>query len=445
AHTVYFRVADDAGNWNGEGTPDTYSWLFNKDTVAPDPPTSFTALPGHDKVHLTWSNPTGDPTFDHVELRRVAWGDYPEYITPPAYPADHTQGAHVAAVSGESHDDPLSTRDIYYFAGFSVDLAGNVSAFDAGAADRSTSYWLGDIVSPYDGLVDYTDLVPFSSAFGTTDGGAGWNNECDFGPTDDWSRLGIPLPDDAIDFEDLMIFSMNYGNVSPLGHPLEFAGRAVESLGDLVSVRLEPAGDEADLFAVVLENRATSLKGVRLIVAHDATVGIQSGEAAGGDCFFGTIERGGSSTEICVAALGVGAAIEKSGAIALVRGAASCGLVEVEVRDVGNEPVELLSGGDRPEGDVPAVTKLFGNYPNPFNPVTTIRYDVAVPQRVSIRIYDAAGRLVRVLADGTRAPGSYEIRWNGRNDLGTSTPSGVYFCRMTCGGYVSTHKMILLR
>ncbi|MBN1884066.1 MAG: T9SS type A sorting domain-containing protein [Candidatus Krumholzibacteriota bacterium] len=445
AHTVFFRVADDAGNWNGEGTPDTYSWLFNKDTVAPDPPTSFVALPGHDKVHLTWSNPTGDATFDHVEIRRVAWGDYPEYVTPPAYPVDHTQGAHVAAVSGESHDDALATRDVYYFAAFSVDLAGNVSVFDAGAADRSTSYWLGDIASPWDGLVNTSDLVPFSNAFGTVQGGPGWFNECDIGPTDDWRRNGVPEPDDAVDFEDLMIFSMNHGNVSPLGHPLEFAERAIECLEDLVSVRLEPASDGSGAIAVFLENRASSLKGVRLVVSHDAPVGVLPGEAAAGDCFVGSIGRGEGRTEICVAALGVGAAIEKSGPIALLRGAAACGLVEVEVRDIGNESVELLSGGGGGNDEVPTVTRLFGNFPNPFNPVTTIRFDLASPAPVSIRIYDASGRLVRILVDERRLPGSYEVTWNGRNDTGSETPSGVYFCRMFCGGYASTSKMVLLR
>ncbi len=73
SHTVYFRVKDDAGNWNGEGR---YSWSFVKDTMAPAPPTNFVALPGHNKVHLTWTNPTGDASFVGVEIRRVAWGDY---------------------------------------------------------------------------------------------------------------------------------------------------------------------------------------------------------------------------------------------------------------------------------------------------------------------------------------------------------------------------------
>jgi len=104
-HTVYFRVADMAGNENGEGTLDTYSWSFIKDTVPPAAPADFSAMPGHNKVHLTWTNPTGDASFVGVEIRLVAWGDYPEYGTAPSYPADHLGGTFVTQEPGESYED----------------------------------------------------------------------------------------------------------------------------------------------------------------------------------------------------------------------------------------------------------------------------------------------------------------------------------------------------
>ncbi|MCK4774574.1 MAG: right-handed parallel beta-helix repeat-containing protein, partial [Candidatus Krumholzibacteria bacterium] len=212
AHTVYFRVSDMAGNSNGEGSPDTYSWAFIKDTEAPAFPTDFVAAPGNQKVHLSWTNPTGDASFVGVEIRRVGWEDYPEYATgtpvvpAPDYPANETEGTLVVQTALEAYDDdPVAPRDIYYYTAFAYDCAGNYSVYDAAASDRATNYWLGDL--DLSGTVTTPDLITFSGTYGTIDGGAGFVAEADFGPTDDWSRFGIPLPDNIIQFEDLMIFA----------------------------------------------------------------------------------------------------------------------------------------------------------------------------------------------------------------------------------------------
>ena len=80
------------------------------------------------------------------------------------------------------------------------------------------------------------------------------------------------------------------------------------------------------------------------------------------------------------------------------------------------------------------------NYPNPFNPATDITYSVAARSQVTLRIYDILGRIIATLVDEVRAPGRYVERWEtGRH------PSGVYFCRMTAGGYNSMKKMLLVR
>ena len=157
-HIVYFRVKDDAGNWNGEGAPQPalYSWKFRKDTIAPAPPTNFVSMPGNDKTHLTWVNPGGDATFDKIEIRFNRWNDYPEYGTPgqpePSYPGNHTQGTFVVLTAAQAYDDnPRTPRDIYYYAAFSKDSAGNYSGLGESAKDRTTSYWLGDVTA--DGLV----------------------------------------------------------------------------------------------------------------------------------------------------------------------------------------------------------------------------------------------------------------------------------------------------
>lgn len=89
---------------------------------------------------------------------------------------------------------------------------------------------------------------------------------------------------------------------------------------------------------------------------------------------------------------------------------------------------------------------LHTNVPNPFNPATSIAYDV--PENgtpVSLRIYDVSGRLVRTLADGAHQAGTHRATWDGRNDAGEAVASGVYFCRMQAGSFSDTQRMVLLK
>lgn len=95
--------------------------------------------------------------------------------------------------------------------------------------------------------------------------------------------------------------------------------------------------------------------------------------------------------------------------------------------------------------DVPPVAALDQNFPNPFNPVTTIAFSLREPALVSLRIYDAAGRLVRSLANEPLPAGSHERRWNGVDSRGAPVSSGVYLCRLDAGSFSRTRKMVLIR
>jgi hypothetical protein len=97
-------------------------------------------------------------------------------------------------------------------------------------------------------------------------------------------------------------------------------------------------------------------------------------------------------------------------------------------------------------GDTPmAVTALFPNAPNPFNPTTSIRYSLRDRQRVSIRIFDVGGRLVRTLVDEERPAGVQKVYWHGRNDYGQPVASGVYFIEMRTGSFRDIRKAVLLK
>jgi hypothetical protein len=98
------------------------------------------------------------------------------------------------------------------------------------------------------------------------------------------------------------------------------------------------------------------------------------------------------------------------------------------------------------DGGAPAVFALRQNLPNPFNPTTTIVFDVPFDAgHVRLAIYDVAGRLVRTLVDGDLGPGHKTVVWNGRNQRGQMSASGVYFYRLTGNGFSATKKMVLLK
>lgn len=105
----------------------------------------------------------------------------------------------------------------------------------------------------------------------------------------------------------------------------------------------------------------------------------------------------------------------------------------------------VISGvGDAPVA--PEAVSIDRVAPNPFNPTTTVEYTVASPGRVSARIYDVTGRMVRTLVSGQEAAArDYRVRWDGRDDAGRSVPSATYFCRVESAAGAATAKLTLLK
>jgi predicted acyl esterase len=99
--------------------------------------------------------------------------------------------------------------------------------------------------------------------------------------------------------------------------------------------------------------------------------------------------------------------------------------------------------------EIPAKFNLYQNYPNPFNPVTKIKFEIPISPLnergdnggfITLKIYNALGKLITILVNEPLSPGSYEVEFDG-----TNLPSGVYFYRVTAGDYTETKKMILVR
>lgn len=97
------------------------------------------------------------------------------------------------------------------------------------------------------------------------------------------------------------------------------------------------------------------------------------------------------------------------------------------------------------EAGKPIDATLVRNYPNPFNPETTIRYGVADRSPVTVEIYTMLGQKVRTLVNTVQESGNYAATWDGTDDAGQGLRSGTYVCRVTSAGTTASVKMLLLR
>jgi hypothetical protein len=109
-------------------------------------------------------------------------------------------------------------------------------------------------------------------------------------------------------------------------------------------------------------------------------------------------------------------------------------------------PIHIIvsSASDDP-GSIPLVTALEGNYPNPFNPETAIRFSTREAAHVRLAIYNVKGQLVRVMVNQDLPSGNHCLIWNGKDDQGRSVSSGIYMYRMETPGYTKTLKMMLMK
>jgi hypothetical protein len=107
----------------------------------------------------------------------------------------------------------------------------------------------------------------------------------------------------------------------------------------------------------------------------------------------------------------------------------------------------FVAGQPTATSELPTVLALGRNHPNPFNPQTIIPYTIpkGAPLHVRMTVFDATGRLVRVLVDETQSAGAREVVWRGENEAGAVVSSGIYYCVMDAGRKRFTQKLVLLK
>ncbi|RKX30726.1 MAG: hypothetical protein DRP71_14605 [Verrucomicrobia bacterium] len=426
------------------------------DCTAPAAVTDIVAAPGHNKVEVDWNHPgTG---VDHYEVFSGLWYDttvgvsaYPEYddlagSTEPTPPGNYLGAVGsaewlplapvMATTQTESWSDHLN-RGVYYYTVFAVDAAGNVSPAPA-AVDRATNYWLGDVTGvgggAPNGLVQSYDMTDLGTSFGLSHGDSGYNNETDVGPTDDWSRVGIPTTDSVINFEDLMVFSMNFGVVSS-----SKTAPAISSVIDLAWVRYDDGRQALRLVD------GSGVKG--LSVRADVPVSsVVAGDLLDQQSELTFLRNVGERLDVSVAITGINVDFTGSGDLFVIDATDAIEVKDLTIKVRGFDNSEIEFTMDEKSGTLtPRVFALNPNYPNPFNPMTKISFSLPEGQHVRLAVFGIDGRKVATLLNEARGPGLHEVIWNGQDDTGRQAASGMYFYRIDAGPYSEVHKMTLMK
>ena len=440
------------------------------DVTAPGAVTSLTAsqlrsgndTDGTTKIDLNWTLPA-DPDLTAIAIYRKGFGQYPEYDdlggsvpTVPADPATALANGWVlagnAAPTATTFTDEPATRDFWYYVAFALDEC--YASAPSNATGGTLNYHLGDVAPAPSGdnAVSTADISALGAAYGTVDGDVNYDAAADVGPTTDFSVNARPTTDNRIQFEDLIVFAINYAQVSrrptlPVAatNTLEIESPSALSAGETVSVPVRMQGDG-------------SIQGLSLQLRWDDRVLAYRGYSAGD-----LMARQGPAAPVLSAAPGnvdvalLGVAeqgIAGEGILATLHfevlepGDPALDFESIDARNSRNEKIGLdgtvLSGAPSQPVTVRR-SELRTNVPNPFNPRTTVRFALAQEGRVQVRVFDLAGRLVETLIDGPMGVGEHSIVWDGIDSGGRSVASGSYVIRLDAPDRSDSRTVTLLK
>ncbi|MBK9776166.1 MAG: hypothetical protein IPP62_07400 [bacterium] len=381
---------------------------------------------GTTKITLAWTAPGGDAEF--IDLWRKGFGDYPEYddgtgAVPTAPPgAGWTHVAQVSATALSYIDEP-ATRDFWYYAAFVTDGCGNVSAASA-LTGGTLNYHLGDV----------SDEITAGS-----------------GDKTDYSVNARPMTDSRVQFEDLIVFAMNYDLVSKL------VPHAQPAAVNAIAVAAELPGTVGTTFDVAVILAADGkLQGLSVPLTWDPAiaepVSMRPGDLLQSQGELALVLSPAPGT-VDAALMGVrDQGIAGEGVLAtvsfrtLAAGDPRIGIGNVTARDAANQPVVMNGAGNNlPPVNLPSVSELRPNVPNPFNPSTEFSFVLAQDGPVTLRIYSVRGELVRTLVDQDMTAGPHVMVWNGTDDQGRQAASGAYIARFVAPDRTQSRHLTLLK
>ena len=310
-----------------------------------------------------------------------------------------------------------------------VDLAGNES--------ETISYtyiigFLGDY--DFDDKIGINDLNVFVNGWRLYD-----DITKELGPVTGTAPYFRPQPDGVFDLRDGMAFvrmwrwyqSNSSGKI--LAKQLPSIGKqvAIETAPDHFTI-VPPRGTKAVEVVVSYPVKDIDLSMASIEAVTDQAITLTWVDTASGSILLHSAQLKGSSAPIRI---DVGH-LQKELDVP----------IDISYQFIGKDSQMIGSGNTVHEiMPVPTEFALHNNYPNPFNPTTTINYDLPQDGSVRLIIYDVMGREVTRLVNGFTPAGYHSVRWDARNKMGENVSAGVYFYHLQSGTFVKTQKMVLLK
>jgi hypothetical protein len=334
-----------------------------------------------------------------------------------------------------------------------VPLGGRIIATDA---DGNSVY----LVTDEDFTVNFADFISFAGSFNRSTGEAGFVANAD---TDD---SGL------VDFTDFLNFAGSFNktattiNGSPVGNTKPVIRTLRPGVNDNVELSLNLTSDKVLAGQTVTVNvtvdNAASMQGLGFDVTYDtdkfefveATPAQEDLLKSGGAETPVFLHQEASPGEITVAnAVVDGSPVTGAGDVVSLTFRVLSEFQDNAHFEIANGVVfdgtqlsnPVVALGSLSVESTPTEFALLQNFPNPFNPETTIKYNVASGSNVSLRIYNVVGQVVRTLVAEQQNAGRYTVRWNGSDDRGVSVSSGIYFYQISAGDFSDVKKLMLLK
>jgi hypothetical protein len=393
-------------------------------------------------IQLTWDATLPGLT---VEVWRATFGHYPEYDdaggSVPSAPGTYPPGLgwELTAVSASGGSDLMTARDFHYYVAYARDGYGTWSSA-SNMTGGTLNYHLGDVSNGSDpgvgnNQVHTEDISLLGSHYGISGGDVDEYNYLDVGPTTNMYVDGRPTTDNKVDFEDLVIYAINYGlGFVPLGPVASMPeGASFDELVLEVPERVE----SGSVITVPLTLRGSgALIALSTRLTWDPTVVEPIGHSAGE----WLTQQGGVVFAAAPGALDAavvrGRGITGEGILATVTfrvlsaGDPRIGIASADGRDARNRKIDVVGTAVPRSPVTPVMTQLAPGFPNPFRQTMTIAFSLQGRSAVELAVYSVDGRKVRTLARDVRDLGEYEIAWDGRDDYGSAMAPGVYFVQL---------------